>query len=85
MESWYLKLTFKSGKTTIGIWGAITLGLKGPVHFLQKKRRMNSDIYVNQAFKKLELLFYEKCIEKKGSMLWIDNGASYHTSKNTTK
>ena len=62
MKSRYLKPTFKSGRTTIGIWGAIALGLKGPVHFLQKERQMNLDVYVNQVLKDLGLLFYEKCI-----------------------
>ncbi len=33
MESRYLKLTFKNGRSTIGIWRAIALGIKGPVHF----------------------------------------------------
>ena len=46
MEARCLKPSFKSGRTTIGIWGAITWGLEGPVHFLQKEGRVNSDIYV---------------------------------------
>ena len=61
------------------------MGLKGPVHFLQKKRHMNSDIYVNQVLKKLGLPFYERCIEEKSHMIWINDGAGYHTSKTTTK
>ena len=85
MESRYLKLTFKNKKTIIGIWGAITLRLKGLVHFLQKKRRMNSDIYVNQVLKELGLPFYERCIEKREHMIWMDDSAGYHTSKTTTK
>ena len=36
---------------------AITLGLKELVYFLQKKRRMNSEIYINQVLKELELPF----------------------------
>ena len=85
MESRYLKPTFKSGRTTIGIRGAITLGLKGPVHLSQKEGRMNSDIYVNQVLKELGLPFYERCIRERGYMLWMDDGAGYHTSKSTTK
>ena len=68
----------------MGIWGAIVLGLKGPVHFLEKKGRMNSDIYINQVPEGLGLPFYNQCIEKKVSMIWMDNGARYHTSKMTT-
>ena len=36
MDSRYLKSRFKSGRTTLGIWGAIALGKKAPVHFLIK-------------------------------------------------
>ena len=81
MESRYLKPTFKSGRSSIGIWGAIVLGLKGPVHFLEKKGRMNSDIYINQVLEELGLPFYNQGIEEKGSMIWIDDSACYHTSK----
>ena len=62
----------------------MVLELKGPVHFLEKESCMNSDIYINQVLKGLGLPFYNQCIEKKGSMIWIDNGARYHTSKMTT-
>ncbi len=47
MESRNLKSKFKSRRTTLGIWGAITLGKKEPVHFLIKKGRMTSQIYVD--------------------------------------
>ncbi len=36
-ESRYLKPTFKRGRSTLGIWGAITFGKKVLVHFLAKK------------------------------------------------
>ncbi len=68
----------------MGIWEAIALGKKGPVHFLQKERRMNSDIYINQALEQLGLLFYKQCVWEKGPMIWMDDGADYHTSKATT-
>ena len=85
MEARYLKPTFKSGRSTIGIWGAITLGLKGPVHFLRKEGRMNSDIDCEQVLDKLGLPFYNRCIQERGPMIWMDDGAGYHTSKKTTK
>ena len=53
MDFKYLKPTFKSGRSTIGIWGAIALGIKGPVH-----------IYINQVLEKLGLPFYKQCIWK---------------------
>ncbi len=55
----YLKPKFKSGRRTIGIWGAIALGVKDPVHFLEKESCMNSDIYINQVVEELGLPFYK--------------------------
>ena len=42
MESRYLKLIFKNGRNSVGIWRAIILGLKGPVHFLKKEGRIGT-------------------------------------------
>lgn len=84
MESWYLKLIFKSRRTSVGIWGTIILGLKGLVHFWEKERSMNSDIYINQVLKRLRLLLYNQYIEKNDSIIWIDDSTGYHTSKMTT-
>lgn len=66
MESRYLKPTFKSGRTVLGIWGAIMLGEKGPVHFLVKNGRMTSEIYVDQVLHPLVLLFYELSMREIG-------------------
>lgn len=85
MESRYLKPTFKSGRTTLGIWGATALGKTGPAHFLIREGCMTSQIYVNQVLKQLGLLFYNELIEGRGIMVWMHDGASYHTSKFTTK
>ena len=84
MEFRYLKPIFKSERSSLVIWGAIVLGLKGPVHFLEKEGCINSDIYINQVLEGLGLPFYNQCIEEKGSMIWMDDGARYHTSKMTT-
>ncbi len=85
MESRYLKRTFKSGRTTLGTWGAITFGKKGPVHFLAKKALITSEIYVNQVLRRLALLVYEQCLREIGEMIYMDDGAAYHTSKYTKK
>ena len=85
MEPRYLKPTFKSGRSTIGIWGAITLGLKVPVHFLKKEGRLNSGIYCEQGLDKLGLPFYKHCIQERGPMIRMGDGAGYHTSKKTAK
>ncbi len=65
MDSLYLKPTFKSGKFLVGIGNVITLGLKGPVHFLKKKRQMNSELYINYISKKLSLHFFLMMFEGK--------------------
>ncbi len=84
MESRYLKPTFKSRRSSVGIWRAVVLGLKGPVHFLENEGHMDSDIYINQVLEGLELPLYNQCIEEKGSMIWMDDGARYYTSKMNT-
>lgn len=83
MESRYLKPTFKSKRKTLGIWGAITWGKKGPVHFLIKEGRMTSEIYVEQVLRPLGLPFFKAMAEERGDMIWMDDGAKYHTSKFT--
>ena len=80
-EARYLKPTFKSGRSTIGIWAAITLSIKGPMLVLTRGRRMNSEIYIEEVLKPLGVPFYERCVAKKGLMIWMDDGAGYHTSK----
>ena len=62
MEFWYLKPSFKGARNTIGIWGAITLEVKDPLHFLEKKSCMNSSIYINQVFEELGLPFHKQFI-----------------------
>ncbi len=47
IEFGYLKPIFKSGRSTICIWEAIALEVNSLVHFLEKKDRMNLDIYIN--------------------------------------
>ena len=52
----------------MGIWGAITYGKKGPVHFLTKKGQMTSEIYVDQVLHPLAVPFYEECLREIGEM-----------------
>ncbi len=67
----------------IGIWEIIALGLKGLVHFIEKNSHINSDIYINQVLKEPRLPFYKQRIQEKSSIIWIDDGANYYTSKTT--
>lgn len=67
----------------MGIWAAIAWEIKGPVHFLHKEGRMNSEIYINQVLTELSLPFYDQCVKERGYMLYMNDGAGYHTSKQT--
>lgn len=81
MEPRYLKLTFKSGRSTIGAWGGIILKKKNPLHILIKKRRMNSDIYINEVLNPIKLSFSKRCLATNPKMIWMDDDAAYHISK----
>ena len=81
MEAKYLKPTFKSGRSTIGVWESIILDTKGPMHVLIKGRRMNSDIYINEILESIGLLFFKRCLTSNKAMIWMNDGAGYHTSK----
>jgi hypothetical protein len=45
---------------------------------LQKNKRMNFEIYVNQMLKKLNLLFYKKCVKDRDYTIWINDKIDYH-------
>ena len=51
-------------------------------HFLnQISVAVHLAIYVEEVIKPLGVPFYERCVAKRGLMIWIDDGAGYHTSK----
>ena len=51
------------------------------MHVLTKGRRMNSDIYINEILEPLGLPFFKQCFASNKTMIWMDDGAAYHTSK----
>src|SRR3954468_18203912 len=57
-KSRYLKPTFKSGRSSVGIWGAILLALKSNLIILRKGQRMNSLVYCNQVLAPYAQPFY---------------------------
>lgn len=81
LEFQYLKLIFNSQKGKVDIWKTIVLQLKSSVYSLKRKCYINLDIYINQVLQMLELLFYNQSTKKKGSIIWIDKGVGYYTSK----
>ena len=36
---------------------------------------MNSEIYIEEVLKPLGVPFYERCVAKRGLMIWMDDGA----------
>ena len=81
IKSKYLKFTFKSGRSTADIWGAIAWSIKKSVHFLTKNDRINSDIYINQMLNALRFSFYDKCVKERGFMIYMNDEIDYHISK----
>lgn len=77
----YQKPIFKSKQITLGIQRVITLGKKELIYFFVKNGWITSEIYVNQVFQPLSLLFFEKIIEKKRFIIQISDSTTYHISK----
>jgi len=77
-ESRYLKPTFKSGRSSIGVWGSISQKMKGPLLLLPSKTHMDSKNYCDKVLNKYGHPFYEKVAKTYGN---ADDGAKYHTSK----
>jgi hypothetical protein len=69
----------------VNIWEIITWSIKKSIHFLQKKKRMNFEIYVNQMLHDLRLSFYEKCVKERDYMIWMNDDADYHIFKMINK
>lgn len=78
-----LEAHFQEWEKYYGHLVAIALGVKGPVHFLQEEGRMNSDIYIKHVLEEPGLPIYRQYVRERGSMIWMNDGAGYHTSKAT--
>lgn len=81
-ESNYLTPTFKSGRSVAGVWGAISWDFKSKLYFLKKGERMNAKKYI-AVLEEAGLEHYNKIKAKRGSCIWQDDGAKYHTAKAT--
>lgn len=42
---------------------------------------MNSDLYIDEMLKPYGLSFFKRCVAENPKMVWMDDGAAYHTSK----
>jgi transposase len=77
-----LKPSFKSGRTTVGVWGCFIGSEKGPLVILKKGERMNQIKYTEEVLKPAFVPFYKKMKRKYGSKVTIqEDGAKYHHSK----
>ena len=84
-ESRNLKPTFKSGRSSVGIWGAISLDFKSELAIIPHGKKMNSKRYILQILNKKAHPFYEKVMEDRGDAIWQEDGARYHTSGMTRR
>jgi hypothetical protein len=80
MKTRYLKFTFKSERSILSIWKTIVLRIKNSLHFLQKDKRMNFEIYVNQMLKELSFSIYERYVRDRDYMIWMNDEVDYHIS-----
>ena len=84
-ESRYLKPTFKSGRSSVGVLGAISLDFKSELAIIPHGKKMNSKRYIRFILNEKAHPFYEKVMEYHGDAIWQEDGARYHTSKMARK
>lgn len=77
----HLKPSFKSGRTSVSVWGAISYDCKGPLVFLPKGERLTAAGYITGILNQQGLQFYEEVTEKHGFAVWQQDGAPCHTAK----
>ena len=82
-ESRYLKPTSKSGRSSVGVWGAISLDFKSDLATTLYGKTMNLKRYIKLILNEKAHPFYEKIIEYRGDAIWQEEGARYHTLKMT--
>jgi transposase len=72
--------TFKSGRTSIMVWGCIAYGQRGPLVRIPPDRRKGLD-YVELILAGPLWDFYVEQYEEKGQVLVMEDGAPVHRSK----
>lgn len=79
----HLKPSFKSGRSTLSVWGAISYQHKGPLFVIPKGQRMNGEFYRNNVLGPIGVPFYQKHVEESGAAVWQQDSAPCHTAKAT--
>ena len=81
------KPSFKSGRTSIGVWGAFCGWKKGPLVVLGDGR-MNQHRYREEILAQHGLPFYQTMKEMRQGqeeVIWMEDGARYHSTKANKK
>ena len=82
-KSRYLQPSFKSGRSSVGVWGAIPLDFKSELVIIPQGKRMNSKRYIQLVLNEKAHPFYEKVMEYHRGAIRQEDGARSHTSKAT--
>jgi transposase len=86
-EEWLdknLKPSFKSGRTSVGVWSCYCGDKMGPLVILEKGERMTAQRYLEVA-KKYFVLFYRRMRRKYGKdVVMQEDNASWHKAKLVT-
>ena len=77
-----LEPTFKSGRSSVMVWGSIAYNKKGPLIILPKGK-LSSAEYVDFILSKPLLDFYMDLSEERGLVKVVEDGAPIHTAKFT--
>jgi len=83
-ESRYLRPTFRSGRSTISVFGVISLDFKSELFVNIKGERNNAKRYC-RILHNVGMPFYQRLIEERGEAVWVQDGARIHTAKLTQK
>jgi hypothetical protein len=74
-----IKPTYKSGRTSVMIWGAIVHGRLGPL-FVFPEGKIKSDVYIDDILKGPFLDFYRSVSEERGRAKFMEDGAPIHNT-----
>ena len=76
------KTHIQEWEINIGHLGGHNIWKKRSGALFSQKGRMT---YVDQVLRPLAVPFYEECLREIGEMIYMDDGAAYHTFKYTKK
>ncbi|KAF8857048.1 hypothetical protein BDZ45DRAFT_553791, partial [Acephala macrosclerotiorum] len=76
-----LNFSFKSGRTSVGVWSCFCGNEMGPLVIIEKGGRMNAQRYL-QTVKEHFIPFYRRMVEKYGEgVVMQEDNALWHTAK----